>query len=607
MGGRIAIAILSGLFVCALSQQALPQAAPTQGSLSRSRLSGAGRGQAASARGHASDGRAFRAASQASALTPSFFPASRFVLPMQHPQGNPLRVELHVSRDDGQSWQVMDVIHYRDGRPSADRFTIQAADDGQYWFAVRTLFATHADPRDALAPAVSVIVDTQQPEMAMRVLAGGAGELVIQWESSDAHLDPTTLKIEYQTSEREPWRPVALKQPLSPKLNEIRGETICWPKSAAEGVTVRAEIMDRAGNRRQAQQWHPLSKIAAKPSQHADSQTGSEGSPKPNDAALAEPGGINWPADRASSPPTYAETHRSRVDELAEPTDAPARGLAGSTRTRHPGEPDQQGAAKPEMTSGGWTSRDPSAVVSKPNRSSVHPPVAYRPGVKASSISQPLLKHLPSGDLPSMTNSRQFEFDYDVDSVGRDGVSRIELFRTVDGGRTWTLDKKLDNPDTRQPMQVSVEREGVYGYRVVVVANSGLASRRPRSGDQADLWIGVDTTAPLVRLTGAVYGKNENAGRLAIRWQADDALFGDRPVTIRFSESAEGPWVTIASGLPNTGEYFWAADPRTPEKIFLRVEVRDAAGNKSADQLERAIKVEGLIPRGRIRGFRPVK
>ena len=61
----------------------------------------------------------------------------------------------------------------------------------------------------------------------------------------------------------------------------------------------------------------------------------------------------------------------------------------------------------------------------------------------------------------------------------------------------------------------------------------------------------------------------------------------------------------IATALPNTGEYFWEYDPRSPRQIYLRLEVRDDAGNVAIDQLTEPIKVEGLEPKGQIRGFKP--
>jgi hypothetical protein len=56
--------------------------------------------------------------------------------------------------------------------------------------------------------------------------------------------------------------------------------------------------------------------------------------------------------------------------------------------------------------------------------------------------------------------------------------------------------------------------------------------------------------------------------------------------------------------LENTGSYSWKVDPRIPERIFLRLEVRDEAGNVQVDQLREPISIEGLAPKGRIRGFK---
>ena len=72
------------------------------------------------------------------------------------------------------------------------------------------------------------------------------------------------------------------------------------------------------------------------------------------------------------------------------------------------------------------------------------------------------------------------------------------------------------------------------------------------------------------------------------------------------AERPEGPFTPIAAGLPNTGQYFWEFDPRSPRQIYLRIEVRDSAGNMAIESLREPISVEGLTPRGRIRSFQPV-
>jgi len=133
--------------------------------------------------------------------------------------------------------------------------------------------------------------------------------------------------------------------------------------------------------------------------------------------------------------------------------------------------------------------------------------------------------------------------------------------------------------------------------------DSPAANRR--SGDVADLWVGVDTKRPTAQLISARYGTGEQAGKLLIRWQANDAALEARPVTLLFSQSDSGPWQVIASALPNQGQYAWPSDPSLPESAYLRLEVRDQAGNVATDQSEE-VQLDGLAPRATIRGIAPI-
>ena len=143
--------------------------------------------------------------------------------------------------------------------------------------------------------------------------------------------------------------------------------------------------------------------------------------------------------------------------------------------------------------------------------------------------------------------------------------------------------------DMQSPFEVVVDQEGIFGFHVVVVSRNGMAGRKPRSGDLADIWIGVDTTIPDAHLTAAVYGEGANAGKLFIRWEATDLHLDDRPITLKFAENADGPWTVIASALPNSGEYVWPADPQLPASVYLRLEARDEAGNVTADSLKEPV------------------
>lgn len=214
-------------------------------------------------------------------------------------------------------------------------------------------------------------------------------------------------------------------------------------------------------------------------------------------------------------------------------------------------------------------------------------------------------ERLPAGERPRMTNSRRFQLEYDVAATGASGVAEVQLWATADAGRAWRLWGTDD--DRQSPFDVSLERDGIFGFHVVVVGDNGMAGRRPRSGDPADIWIGVDTTAPTAELTGATYGEGPRAGKLLIQWQASDSFLAARPITLYYSPAADGPWTTIVSSVPNTGEFAWSAGPKLPPEVYLKLEVRDQAGNTATARTDQPVSIAELAPKARIRGVQPLR
>jgi hypothetical protein len=153
---------------------------------------------------------------------------------------------------------------------------------------------------------------------------------------------------------------------------------------------------------------------------------------------------------------------------------------------------------------------------------------------------------------------------------------------------------------------VNVEEEGISGFRVVVSSGAGLGGKPPRSGDLPDLWIGVDLTKPTARIISAEQGRDAEAGNLIISWQAADKMLAARPVSLSFRQDRNGPWLPIASGLENTGRYAWPIDSRTPAELYLRLEVRDEAGNFGVFETPESVMVDQSSPTIRVREVRPV-
>jgi hypothetical protein len=189
----------------------------------------------------------------------------------------------------------------------------------------------------------------------------------------------------------------------------------------------------------------------------------------------------------------------------------------------------------------------------------------------------PTLPGMPPGERPRMVRESTFDLEYDVRPIKTSEVAKVELFGTRDGGRTWRS-FGID-PNRRSPMQVRVNEEGIYGFRVVVTSRAGYGPRPPASGDQPDQWVCVDWTPPTARILSTLRGVGAESNQLTISWQAEDQMLSARPVTISYSRNRGGPWLTVASGLENTGRYTWTTDDRAPSSVYLRLEVRDEAGN----------------------------
>ncbi|MGH7134204.1 MAG: hypothetical protein ACREHD_00605, partial [Pirellulales bacterium] len=210
----------------------------------------------------------------------------------------------------------------------------------------------------------------------------------------------------------------------------------------------------------------------------------------------------------------------------------------------------------------------------------------------------------PPGVQPHLVNKPSFELVYDVEAVGSAAIDHVELWMTKDAGQNWT--KYGLDEDRRSQVLVKVQGEGLYGFRVVVETTAHQRSPTPVSGDLPDVWVEVDLTKPAARLISADQGAGDEADRLVVRWEASDRHLSGRGISLRWAESPEGPWNTIASGLENTGRYAWQLDQRLPQQLYLRVEARDDAGNMTINHLAQPVTLDRSRPQGRIREVRPL-
>jgi hypothetical protein len=465
------------------------------------------------------------------------------------------------------------------------------------------------------------------------------------------------LKIEYQTAVGV-WRPVAVDRSRGGGDRTMsRGTLTWWPTDApTTAVQVRAEISDLAGNTTVTQaktealpppQGRPditvgvsrpaqdsLVQSATPPFESTTGPTGgshakSGGGKKANKNSLASASrngaaatdDANGAANSSFGPPPIAGSSSQDFGSKPSPLSDVNRSDAGMQwpADRSTDMPFGRGpipttvsADLPPARSDGFQLPPPAAgptYVASANRGfeNVNPPIRNQVlpgGGTVSAIGSASYSMLPPGERPRMVNTKSFELEYDVDSVGPSGIAKVELWGTRDGGRNWN--SYGVDPDNRSPIRTVVEAEGLYGFRLAVQAGNGWGGMPPRPGDTPELWVGVDLTKPIVRLVGTQAGEGPHAGELLIRWDASDAMLAARPITLYFCDKPEGPWTIIAAGLENSGSYAWRPDNRVPPRIYLRIEARDDAGNTATFDSAEPVSLQQIQPEGRIRGVRSV-
>ncbi len=218
----------------------------------------------------------------------------------------------------------------------------------------------------------------------------------------------------------------------------------------------------------------------------------------------------------------------------------------------------------------------------------------------------------PGGARPrQFTNSQRVNLKYSLQDVGKSGVSVVEVWNTTDA-RSWQLlkawkemPKELDKP---LAIPLTFDREGLYGFTLLPRSGVGRGAPGPQSGDDAQIWIEYDATPPVVHLTTTEVGRAEDDGKLLLSWTAEDKNLerSDRCVTLSYAEDVKGPWTPFAKDLPNDGFYNWKMDPLVPFQFYVRVEVRDKAGNVGkAETLER-VKVDLNQPKANVNGIEPL-
>lgn len=449
-------------------------------------------------------------------------------------------LQLFVSTNRGGNWALAQAIP-----PQTGRFEYQAASDGEYWFAVRTIDGFgQPHPAGELEPGLIVLVDTSPPQLELQLQAISPGKVQLAWQALDPHLDPATLRLEYRQTGMPDWQPVS----VLPKSSGLTS----WSVPQGGQVAVRGSIADAAGNQttQQAQ---------------ATVLPGDPLSPRPPGSTAREP---IAEADPFSEPPLLPQRPVPGSPII---TPGPAREPAGGIA---PQFISGNLASRPEITQDRWTAED--------------------------AASQPLATGTPPGGpgRSRIINTRRFQLNYKIDDVGPSGVGGVDLYITQDGGRQWF--RYGEDADRTSPIEVQVPYDGEFGFTVRVRSGAGLALDPPQPGEPPAIRVIVDQSPPKLELLPVEQGQGTAMNQLVIRWRCSDAYPSDKPISLYYAPTLQGPWELISGWRPDTGSYTWSVGPGAPAQFYVRVMARDAAGNISSAETPQPLVVDLTRPTARI-------
>ena len=177
------------------------------------------------------------------------------------------------------------------------------------------------------------------------------------------------------------------------------------------------------------------------------------------------------------------------------------------------------------------------------------------------------------------TNLRRFNVDYPVPDDVKD-VARVELWITEDGGAKWR--RYGFDEDAVSPIGFKAERDGQYGFYVVLEDHVGNRSEGPDEGDTPQLTVIVDTRPPKVEVLSPRGGPFGRSRGVRIAWRVSDEYLADAPVAIDYTTDDGRSWAGVAAGLDAAGTHVWRPTGRIPKGVRryrFRVTARDRAGN----------------------------
>jgi hypothetical protein len=529
-----------------------------------------------------------------------YFNQRAMKIPIDTPPGLRRQVKefvLYVSADQGKNWE-----RYGSELPDKDFFIFRTPKDGEYWFRIAAINSQgKQDPENLYAkpPQQKVKIDTvHKPSLRIVSAKRIDGELVVTWEAQSADIppDPASMKLEYRMLDGSStvWFPVL---PLTPNTTGVAKTRLDGPGR----VAVRMQFRDVAGNVAKVEGVE----IPAAAGALTAAKSGPVIPPPPAPDAVRP---VNHTPDALPSP-----SAGMTPPKVADPPSV------AQTTSGQAGTPAPAGLPNPPTPVDMPRERAPGSfpTPSGPERETPVASTSQRPQVAAPPVPESAAGRPPRQARPApvvqLVNTREVTLEYQLSKLGPSGVSSVILYVTADGGKTWAAFKDERPPDKTQPVVGNKYQriltlpagEGVYGLILGIRNGGDLGRPKPQPGETPEMLIEVDLTAPYAELSRPEPDP-ERSDAVLLKWCSRDKNLAEHPVTLEWAEQPQGNWQPIAADQPGTGSYSWKVPPGIPVQVYLRLRVRDRAGNEGVAVTSRPQIIDLVEPEGQLVGVRAV-
>jgi hypothetical protein len=475
-------------------------------------------------------------------------------------------VLLYASGDQGRSWQIASTI-----TPDKEFFAYYPPGDGTYRLKVAAVNQNdRQDPADPNSgpPDQIIVIDTAKPIFHVLEARRQGDEVVVQWQLQEEFPDWSSFRLEFQPRGAGAWSGIQAQPGLS-------GQARFRP-DLAQALDVRLSLRDRAGNQSFA------TAVVAGNGLVAGTQLISNPSPPVAPVAVEPP---------APAPSAPVQAPVAPAPSLAAQISLPMNPLPPT-----PLPPAPVAVAPPAPRALPPAPQAPAPAVAPPVEKVVADtqwPAAGRdprlPAGPAGAGAPPAggLTQVGGRRLPPVqyVSQQKVTLEFEVSKLGPSGVGSLQLWCTKNDGQSWEMYAEDRNPaeigaNGRQQLIVPLEEDGIYGFTLVVKNRAGLGKAPPRPGELPEMRLELDTTPPSAKLIAPEPDRDKPDAAL-LTWIAQDKNLGEKPISLEWAERREGPWQPIGLELPNDGRFSWHPPKDIPVQVYLRLRVRDAAGNEA--------------------------